>query len=243
MHEDTSRETHPQVNPCQEVVLHNPIESNHSSTPRRPVEPRYPQRSNKGIPRKQYEPDLRTKAKYPIANHVTTHRLSESYALTVNQLSTVAIPRTVQEALDDPKWRIAMNEEMEALQKNDTWEIAPLPQGKKTIGCRWIYTVKLKADGSIDRYKARLVAKGYTQKYGVDYQETFAPVAKINTIRILMSLAATYDWPLQQYDVKNAFLHGDLEEEVYMDMPLMGSYFPIFLCLLILVFMFSSLYL
>ncbi|PRQ42655.1 putative RNA-directed DNA polymerase [Rosa chinensis] len=219
MHEDTSRETHPQVNPCQEVDLHNPIESNHSSTPRRPVEPRYPQRSNKGIPRKQYEPDLRTKAKYPIANHVSTHRLSESYALTVNQLSTVAIPRTVQEALDDPKWRIAMNEEMEALQKNDTWEIAPLPQGKKTIGCRWIYTVKLKADGSIDRYKARLVAKGYTQKYGVDYQETFAPVAKINTIRILMSLAATYDWPLQQYDVKNAFLHGDLEEEVYMDMP------------------------
>ncbi|KAK0581627.1 hypothetical protein LWI29_016112 [Acer saccharum] len=112
-----------------------------------------------------------------------------------------------------------MDEEMKALQKNYTWEIVDLPKGKKAVGCRWVYTVKHKAGGSIEKYKARLVAKGYTQTYGVDYQETFAPVAKLNTVRVLLSLAANQEWPLKQLDVKNAFLHGELSEEVYMDLP------------------------
>ncbi|KAH9696165.1 retrovirus-related pol polyprotein from transposon RE1 [Citrus sinensis] len=202
-------------------VISNPL-SNESNEPFFSVEdmnPRYPQRLNRGIPKKQYEPDPKSKIKYPISNYMSSHRLCESYALTINQLSTISIPSSVQDALEDPKWTKAMNEEMEALQKNATWELVSLPKGRKTIGCRWVFTVKLRADGSIDRYKARLVAKGYTQRYGIDYQDTFAPVAKINTIRIIISIAANRDWPLKQFDVKNAFLNGDLEEEVYMELP------------------------
>ncbi|BFG20722.1 hypothetical protein CerSpe_069960 [Prunus speciosa] len=178
-----------------------------------------PPRTTRGKPKPQYCPDLTAKSKYPINNHVSTHRLSKSYASFVNQLSTVCVPNKWQDAITDSRWVEAMAIEMEALEKNSTWEMVQLPQGKKPVGCRWIYTIKYKADGSIDRYKARLVAKGYTQTYGIDHQETFAPVAKINTIRVLMSLAANLDWPLLQYDVKNAFLHGELQEEVYMEPP------------------------
>ncbi|RVW12231.1 Retrovirus-related Pol polyprotein from transposon RE1 [Vitis vinifera] len=130
-----------------------------------------------------------------------------------------AIPNSVQEALADRRWKAAVNEEMKSLQKNETWELVECPPGKKPVGYRWIYIVKYKVDDSIERFKVRLVAKGYTQTYGIDYAETFTPVAKINTVRVLLSLATNLDWPLQQFDVKNAFLHGELSEEVYMDLP------------------------
>ncbi|RVW82043.1 Retrovirus-related Pol polyprotein from transposon TNT 1-94 [Vitis vinifera] len=122
-------------------------------------------------------------------------------------------------ALTKREWKDAMREEMSALEKNKTWEIVERPKGKNIVDCKWIFTLKYKANGSLERHKARLVAKGYTQTYGVDYQETFAPVAKMNTVRILLSLAAHYNWQLLQYDVKNAFLHGDLDEEIYMNIP------------------------
>ncbi|CAM8922410.1 unnamed protein product [Rhodiola kirilowii] len=112
-----------------------------------------------------------------------------------------------------------MEEEMAELQKNETWELVPLPGVKKTISCRWVFTIKQNPDGSIDRRKARLLARGFTQTYDVDYTETFSPVAKLSIVRVLLSLAANLDWHLQQYDVKNAFLHGDLKEEVYMSLP------------------------
>ncbi|PNX84014.1 putative copia-type protein, partial [Trifolium pratense] len=179
-----------------------------------------PYRENCGKPPKRYSPDLENKrSKYPIANYVSTQRLSEPLKSFVHTLSSCHVPSGIQEALTDPKWVQAIKEEMNALQKNNTWCLVSLPKGKKTVGCRWVFSVKHKADGSIERYKARLVARGYTQTYGVDYQETFSPVAKLNTVRVLLSLAVNLDWPLHQFDVKNAFLYGDLEEEVYMDIP------------------------
>ena len=131
------------------------------------------------------------------------------------------IPNSVEEAMKHKHWREAMKKEMDALLKNNTWEKCTLPEGKKPVGCRWIFTIKRRADGSIERYKARLVAKGYIQTYGVDYAETFSPVAKMSTVRILLSVAANQNWPLHQFDVTNAFLHGELkkEEEVYMEVP------------------------
>ena len=108
-----------------------------------------------------------------------------------------------------------MKEEMEALLKTKTWIL----DGHKTMGCKWVFSIKYKADGSIERYKVRLVKKGYTQTYGVDYMETFSLVAKLNTIRVLLSLAANLDWLLLQFDVKNVFLHSDLKKEIYMDIP------------------------
>ncbi|KAB2636523.1 hypothetical protein D8674_027057 [Pyrus ussuriensis x Pyrus communis] len=136
-----------------------------------------------------------------------------------HKLSSVSVLTKLHDVLSDLKWVNAMNVEMKALEKNSVWDLFPLPNGKKVVGCRWVFTIKYKVDGSIDWYKARLVAKGYTQTYGVDYQETFAHVAKLNIVHVLLSLAANQDWLLLQFNVKNAFLHSDLKEEVYIDVP------------------------
>lgn len=180
---------------------------------------RYPVRRNRGVPRKQYQPDLTSKSRYPINNFVSTAKLADTQRCMVEELSSVVIPKNIQDAMKHPEWRKAVSEEVDALKRNQTWEEVLLPTGKKTVGCRWVFTVKLDSNGKVARYKARLVAKGYTQKFGIDYEDTFAPVAKINTIRVLVSIAANQDWPLKQFDVKNAFLNGYLEEEVFMDPP------------------------
>ncbi|KAL0561216.1 hypothetical protein IC582_001638 [Cucumis melo] len=107
-------------------------------------------------------------------------------------------------------------EEIEALEKNKTWEICALPKRHKNVGCKWVFSLKYKADGTLDRHKARLVAKGFTQTYGIDYSETFSLVAKLNIVIVLLYVVVNKDWPLYQLNVKNAFLNGDLVEEVYM---------------------------
>jgi hypothetical protein len=133
--------------------------------------------------------------------------------------SSTGEPASCGEALGNPKWRAAMDTEYQALAKNQTWHLVPRSKGKKIVGCKWVYKIKRKADGSVDRYKARLVAKGFKQKYGIDYEETFSPVVKATTIRLILSIAVSRGWSLRQLDVQNAFLHGLLDEEVYMLQP------------------------
>ncbi|RVX02837.1 Retrovirus-related Pol polyprotein from transposon TNT 1-94 [Vitis vinifera] len=129
------------------------------------------------------------------------------------------LPIAIQKALSHPSWRQAMVDEMDALHSNGTWDLVVLPSGKSTVGCRWVYAVKVGPDGQVDHLKARLVAKGYTQVYGSDYGGIFSPIAKIASVRLLLSMAAMCSWPLYQLDIKNAFLHGDLTKEVYMEQP------------------------
>jgi hypothetical protein len=148
--------------------------------------------------------------KHDIAKFLTYEKCSTSFKGFMTSLDSTYIPKDWENAMKDPKWKAAMLEEMNALEKNNTWELAELPPGKKPVGCKWVYTVKHNPEGKVERYKARLVAKGYTQTYGVDYEETFAPVAKMNTVRTLVSCASNLNWDLHQLDVKNAFLHGDL---------------------------------
>ena len=128
-------------------------------------------------------------------------------------------PTTFENAVKEEKWRKAMDDEIDAIERNGTWELSDLPKGQKTIGVKWVYKTKLKEDGEIDKYKARLVAKGYKQEHGVDYTEVFAPVARHDTIRMVIALAAQNSWPIFQLDVKSAFLHGYLEEEVFIEYP------------------------
>lgn len=162
---------------------------------------------------------VRSCTQHPICNFLGYSKLSPKFKLFTTNLDNIAIPRDIYHALQDDRWNAAVLEEMRALKKNGTWKVVDLPDGKHTVGSKLIFTVKYKADGSIDRFKARLVAQGFTQTQGFDYEETFAPVAKLNTIQVLLSLAANLDWKLHQLDVKNAFLNGELEEEIYLRIP------------------------
>ncbi|KAE8684131.1 PLAC8 family protein [Hibiscus syriacus] len=129
-------------------------------------------------------------------------------------------PETFEEASKSSEWMTAIKEEIDALQQNQTWDIVPKIKYVKPISCKWVYKIKRRPDGSIERYKARLVARGFSQQYVLDYDETFSPVAKLTTVRVLLALAANKDWNLWQMDVKNAFLHGELDREIYMTQPM-----------------------
>ena len=123
------------------------------------------------------------------------------------------------EAKHEKVWRESCEDEIASIKKNKTWTLVELPAGCKAIGLKWVFKVKRNVDGSISKYKARLVAKGYVQRHGIDYEEVFAPVARIETVRVIIALAASNGWEVHHLDVKTAFLHGDLAEEVYVSQP------------------------
>ena len=131
-------------------------------------------------------------------------------------------PLSLQEAIrsvDLARWQDVMLDELESMKHNHVWDLAQLPQGVKPIKYRWVYKTKQDSKGKVERYKARLVAKGFTEREGVDYNETFSPVSRKDSFRTIMALTPHFDFELHQVDVKTAFLNGDLEEEVYMTQP------------------------
>jgi hypothetical protein len=128
------------------------------------------------------------------------------------QVSETHDPETFAKASYHPDWDTTMNEEYHSLMENDTWDFVPLPKGRKLVRCKWVYKTMYASDGSVERHKAHLVAKGFSKVEGIDYHETFSPVAKMNSICLVLSLDASHKWEVHQMDVKYAFLHGDLKE-------------------------------
>ncbi|GJU43254.1 retrotransposon protein, putative, ty1-copia subclass [Tanacetum coccineum] len=162
----------------------------------------------------------------PIRRSTRTRRPTDRLCLYIDteehELGDLGEPANYRAALLDPeskKWLDAMNVEMQSMKDNDVWVLVELPPNARTVGSKWLFKKKTDMDGAVYIFKARLVAKGFTQTYGVDYEETFSPVADIRAIRILIAIAAYYDYEIWQMDVKTAFLNGHLSEEVYMEQP------------------------
>jgi Reverse transcriptase (RNA-dependent DNA polymerase) len=131
-------------------------------------------------------------------------------------------PLTYKEAMASPQaaeWQVAMESEMASLRAAGTYTLTECPAGQVPIGCKWVYATKRDAAGNVVKHKARLVAKGYSQRYGIDYEETYAPVCRIGSIRVLIALAAHFNWEIHHMDVTSAYLNGDLQETVYMQQP------------------------
>lgn len=153
--------------------------------------------------------------------HVALSEIDEHYALSAQQF-VENDPLTITDAKqrnDWSNWQTAINEEYSSLIKNKTWSICDLPKGRKPVSCKWVFKLKRKSNGDIDKYKARLVARGFSQSAGFDYNETYAPTLKLTTLRILLSIAIQNDMNIHQMDVKGAFLNGELSENIYMELP------------------------
>ena len=143
---------------------------------------------------------------------------NQSYVALLSELIK-SEPNNAKEALSHQSWKEAMIEEYNSILKNDVWDIVPRPKNKSVVSSKWLFKLKHAADGSIEKYKARFVARGFSQKEGIDYDETFAPVARYTSVRTILAIAASKGWKVHQMDVKTAFLNGKIEEEVYVEQP------------------------
>lgn len=153
------------------------------------------------------------------ADTATQHLASQHTAYHISQIEE---PTTIEEAMksnQSEEWRQALNQEYESLMENDTWDLVELPPDRKAINCKWVFKAKQGSNGQIERFKGRLVAKGFSQKYGLDYDETFAPVVRLSSVRTLLAFAIQNDMHIHQMDVVTAFLNGELDEEIYMQQP------------------------
>eukprot|EP00253_Pinus_taeda_P028780 PITA_28780 len=155
--------------------------------------------------------------KRPIRESRTPERFCSYMAMATSVLDSE--PSSYEEAASQQVWREAMQEEYSSIMKNDVWEVVPRLEGKSVVTSRWIYKVKHAADGSIKKFKARFVARGFSQVEGVDYEETFAPVARYTSIRSIITIAVEMGWKIHQMNVKTAFLNGFIQEEVYIEQP------------------------
>jgi len=161
------------------------------------------------------QPDNRRTRNKPsyLHDYITGQELDEQieqHNLAV--FSTNSDPVTYEEAVKHEEWRNAMDQEIESIERNNTWDLTSLPSGAKKIGVKWVYKTKLNEKGKVEKYKARLVAKGYSQQHGIDYNDVYVPVARWDTIRSILSIVACNSWNVYQLDVKSAFLHAELTE-------------------------------
>ena len=156
---------------------------------------------------------------HPISHFVSYDGLSPSFRTFVLLVASESIPRSHVEAEQVREWKAAIDHGVEALVSRGTWTLVPHPADANIVTCKWVFTIKYHPDGTIACHKGCLVAREFTQAYDIDYTETFSPVVRLNSVRVLLSLAINQAWSLHQLDVSNAFLYGDLEEQVFMEQP------------------------
>ncbi|XP_010513551.1 PREDICTED: uncharacterized protein LOC104789575 [Camelina sativa] len=188
----------------------------HLSSPSPPSQPSPTPPLPPPLPITSLPPSLKKTTPYPLSSVCTLDRYTPLFQSYIFSYCAETEPKTFHQAMKSEKWTNAANDELSALELNKTFVVESLPAGKHAIGCKWVFTIKYNSDGFVERYKARLVAQGFTQQEGIDYLETFSPVAKLTSVKLLLGLASAKGWSLTQMDVSNAFLHGDLEEEIYL---------------------------
>jgi len=159
---------------------------------------------------------LHSAAVYPLLQPADLSHLSHDFVASLISVMHIPEPHTYSQAKDSPEWVVAMEAELQALETNGTWSLTTLPPHTKPLSSKQVYRVKFRPDGSIERYKARLVIREFQQVKDKDYKHIFSPVAKLTTVRVFIALATARGWPLHQLDINNAFLHGFIDEDVYM---------------------------